>query len=221
MRSLFVIACMLLPTAIAGDPLADSDKCSAEDNTGGFGGQEVACALRCEADDVLSVSVDAVDEDAEVSGTVKCGGLSVHCSGDETCEAEDGFTDVAAAGTCTASSNEALDSGLYVECASQEGVGPPDSDKFCIPGVICVPESDTEPDLEPDAPAPGAPRCSKTTSLDRPDLADCAAISSGMTARMWLVAGEMVGEVCRADDCEVVVPACSVEDGRRTCSIGL
>lgn len=92
--------------------------CTAQDQTGGIGGQTVKCAFTCpDGPGTVSVSVDADDNDAQVSGTASCGDGNAHCSGKDSCGASDTRTS-GGPGACSADSDEAVDSGLYVECSS-------------------------------------------------------------------------------------------------------
>lgn len=101
------------------DPVgtAEDAACTAEDQTGGFGGQSIGCAFVCpDAPGTISVSVDADDNDAQVSGTADCGD-SAHCSGKNSCSGTETRTS-SGPGTCSADSDEAIDSGLYVSCSA-------------------------------------------------------------------------------------------------------
>lgn len=126
-------------------PLGEGDSCTAEDQSGGMGGQSVRCSFNCPSDPgTVSVSVDADDNDAHVSGTADCGGDSAHCSGKNTCSDTE-TRRASGAGSCSADSDEAFDSGLYVECSAgidgaTEGIPGPGSD-ICPtsdPVTICI-----------------------------------------------------------------------------------
>lgn len=105
-----------LVKAVADDP--GSLTCTAEDQTGGLGGQHVKCQFQCEnAPGTVSVLVDADDNDAQVAGTASCGDGLAHCSGKNSCSSTDARK-TGGAGSCSGESDEAVDSGLYVECSS-------------------------------------------------------------------------------------------------------
>jgi hypothetical protein len=107
-------------TSALSDPVgtAKDAACTAEDQTGGFGGQSIACSFVCpDAPGTISVSVDADDSDAQVSGTADCGD-SAHCSGKNSCSGTESRTS-SGPGTCSADSDEAIDSGLYVSCSAE------------------------------------------------------------------------------------------------------
>lgn len=106
-------------TSALSDPVgtAQDAACTAEDQTGGVGGQSIACTFVCpNAPGTISVSVDADDSDAHVSGTADCGD-SAHCSGKNSCSGTESRTS-SGPGSCSADSDEAIDSGLYVSCSA-------------------------------------------------------------------------------------------------------
>lgn len=105
-------------------PDVGNDSCTASDQTGGVGGQSVHCTFTCPAQPgSLNVNVDADDNDAQVSGTAECGGDTVHCSGKNSCSSN-GARRASGAGACSADSDEAIDSGLFVECSASVTDGP-------------------------------------------------------------------------------------------------
>jgi hypothetical protein len=128
---------------------ATERECNAEDNTGGMGGQHVECTFRCTEGDLLTVEVEAMDGDADVSGTADCGGTSAHCTGDRTCVGTDGPARRAQdGGECEGNSNEFWDSGLYVECRADAAAC---SKAGCIldpPPNVGEPEIPNPKDLE-------------------------------------------------------------------------
>ncbi len=96
----------------------DDVTCTAQDQTGGVGGQTVKCAFVCpDGPGTVSVSVDADDNDAQVSGIASCGDGNAQCSGKDSCSGTDTRRS-GGAGACSGDSDEAVDSGLYVECSS-------------------------------------------------------------------------------------------------------
>lgn len=107
---------------LRGVPSTDSVEdatCQDEDQSAGTGGQKVGCTFTCpNAAGSISISVSADDSDAQVSGTAECGTDSAHCNGLASCSATEG-TAAGGTGTCKADSDEAFDSGLYVECTSE------------------------------------------------------------------------------------------------------
>lgn len=129
--------------SIADDPT--SLTCTAEDQTGGVGGQSIKCAFKCEdGPGTVSISVDADDNDAQVSGTAACGDGNAHCSGQDSCSGTDTRRS-GGPGTCSADSDEAVDSGLYVECSSStDNVPKPGDDlgsEWCPvtePEQVCI-----------------------------------------------------------------------------------
>lgn len=114
-----------------GTDLADDDPyhCDDSDQTGGLGGQSVSCSdWECKAHSDVNLYVDADDPDAVVSGEGDCGNGHLQCSGSgaTTDNCSDGdFTTTAGSGSCSGDSDEAYDSGLYVECSASY-VGDPD-----------------------------------------------------------------------------------------------
>lgn len=131
--------------AIANDP--ESLTCTAQDQTGGVGGQTVKCTFTCEdAPGTVSVSVDADDSSAKVSGDASCGDGQAHCSGQNTCDSSD-TRQSGGPGTCSGDSDEAIDDGLYVECSSSTtdsvgpNVGPTGPGEWCPvtePDQVCI-----------------------------------------------------------------------------------
>lgn len=218
-RILLVVLTLLMPTALAMQVGEDTSGCAAEDTSGGVGGQEVGCKFKCGSGNALLVAVQATDMDADVSGTATCGGLSVHCAGEYACSNREAATQEAAEGRCAANSNEAFDSGLYVECKAEEYAGPEETPVVCVPGVMCIPDGEPgEP--RPVAPLPGVEPCPQMIKLDPRSLLGCGAKSSGTSVRMWLVGGTMWGEVCDPNGCQAVQPRCAVQAGLRTCIVG-
>jgi hypothetical protein len=118
--------------------------CSDEDQSGGFGGQHVGCDFSCsDGAGAVSISVRADDSDAGVSGTASCGGGQAHCSGSQTCTSSDPKTG-GGSGDCSADSDEAVDSGLYVECSAAASnlpyhPGPNPGSQWCpVEGAPCI-----------------------------------------------------------------------------------
>lgn len=94
--------------------------CTDEDQSGGLGGQKVKCEYRCEKDMSVRIYAEADDDDAEVSASSECGTATLHCSGEGAtpykCSDKERTTESQAEADCKADSDEAIDSGLYVEC---------------------------------------------------------------------------------------------------------
>lgn len=126
--------------------VAAGTSCTGEDQTGGYGGQSVSCTFICDGPaGTVSVSADADDSDAHVSGTADCAGASAHCSGKNSCSAADTY-DGSGTGDCSADSDEAVDSGLYVECSASKKdlpgpTEPPLGSEICPvtqPQQVCI-----------------------------------------------------------------------------------
>jgi hypothetical protein len=124
--------------------IADDASCSDEDQSSGFDGQNVGCSFNCPTEaGTVTVTVDADDSDATVSGTASCGGDKAHCSGGDSCTDNQARTS-GGGGTCSASSDEFYDSGLYVECSAavtkfDPPIGPKPGSEWCpVDGVQCI-----------------------------------------------------------------------------------
>ncbi len=141
MRLQFVIAVCLLMILTPVAPGAESanTSCHDEGQTNGVGGQQVSCTFECEGRGQISVSVQADDPGATVSGTAECGGGRAHCTGTQSCVDEDSFSGNGTGG-CSADSDELIDSGLYVECTSfGTGDNVPEPDPIFVPRIdVCI-----------------------------------------------------------------------------------
>ena len=122
----------ILMAALTPIPVVAADgSCTDSDYTGGIGGQTVGCPWTCESPSLITVYVDATDNDAGVSGDATCANGASHCSGLGGCSGEPDRSD-GGAGTCKGASQERIDSGLYIQCSSEPAdVGPPVDEKIC------------------------------------------------------------------------------------------
>ena len=118
--------------------------CTDEDQSGGYGGQSVSCDFSCPSDaGAVTIRVDADDSDADVSGTASCGSDNAHCSGGDSCTATEPRTS-GGEGSCSGSSDEFHDSGLYVECSAtvtkiEPPIGPHPGSEWCpVGGLPCI-----------------------------------------------------------------------------------
>lgn len=123
MRNPIVIAMLLLATLNVTWPTGAGagTGCSATDDSSGMGGQKVECSFSCSKTAIINVEASAQDSDASISGTGRCGGVSVHCDDDSdtssSCTDSGGPTSHEdGGGSCSASTDEFWDSGLYVNC---------------------------------------------------------------------------------------------------------
>lgn len=131
-------------TTIGSDSIVQMAKepaksCSYEDQSWGVGGQGGTCTFTCEDHDAISVSVEADNQDASVSGTGDCGGINVHCTGTGSCSDTQVYSDNGQ-GTCSGDSDEAVDSGFYMGCSAST-TGEPPNPEWCPvtePTLVCV-----------------------------------------------------------------------------------
>lgn len=148
--SIGILVLFLLASATPAQALLGNG-CSAEDQTNGHSGQSVSCAFTCPSGSgssagTVTVSVEADDRDAGVSGTGSCPGGSAHCSGQQICEDTSDYNG-GGAGSCSADSDELNDSGLYVSCGARSATGGgPNDPLLCPPLCDGLPPAPT-PDL--------------------------------------------------------------------------
>lgn len=133
-----VVILFAASAASAGNRLEDvrapEGTCEYEDQSGGFGGQSGTCTFSCKENQFITASATADDEDADVSVSGTCDGVTARCSGESpnthTCS-EDSLPDITGgsdlAGKCSGDSDEFIDSGFYMACgAADHPDGPPD-----------------------------------------------------------------------------------------------
>lgn len=199
-----------------GNALAvGGDGCSDEDQSGGTGGQSVGCSFSCpDGAGTVSISVEADDGDAGVSGTASCGGGEAHCSGTQTCSATDGRSS-GGGGSCSADSDEAWDSGLYVSCSSTAGTAVPDIDTDPDPGTVCPVSKPVPVCVNPvcnQFESNLAAKCQVVWSRIVP-LITPTTTSTGF----FIDPSGGVGLACTGFVCHPVEPTCVTRDGVRTC----
>lgn len=185
--------------------IASDLTCDAEDQTGGVGGQSISCGFTCpENPGTVSVSVNADDNDAQVSGTADCSGDTAHCSGRQTCSATEARTGTGT-GSCSADSDEAVDSGLYVQCSASADQLPTPGDD--LGSEICPVTEPLQVCIQP-----------VCYMLDSPLVATCQlvwekmaeAVNPHSTTVAFLVdaAGNAVGLECQGTICVPIEPRC-------------
>lgn len=192
----FVLATLALLPIAAATPAATvwsvlADACSETDNSAGFDGQDVDCVFECLANELVSVTVTAVDEDADVSGQATCGTATPGCSGHHECSGEEPTTS-AGEGTCEGHSTEFWDSGLTVSC-----------------------ESDTIPCENEEKCEVGSDDC----LLD--DICLGEIVGPVVLSRIqFLGGGQATGVACDLEGCVKIAPICDVNESGVTCRIG-
>lgn len=189
-----------------------------------MGGQDVQCAISCIPGDTLTITVDAVDPDADVIGEGDCGDALVECSGKQSCS-DDATTQGAGAGGCAGHSTEFYDSGLKVKCTASGGAGgtDPQPEPFCIEvlgkKVVCVTE-EGEPSGELLACLTSSVGPSSRTKYVPPPPRECELTTESQGSHAFLWMDERAwGVICHAGRCQPVTPVCEVTLGTRTCRI--
>lgn len=195
-------------TAI-GDP-----SCHDEDQSNGFNGQSVGCSFSCPAEaGTVTVTVDADDSDADVSGTASCGGGTAHCSGGDACTATEPRTS-GGDGSCSGSSDEFYDSGLYVECSAavtqiHPPIGPTPGSEWCPVDGVCL-----------------HPACDQFMETSLQSKCDAAWEKlRGALSRDTNSAGYQADETgaaglsCRGFVCVPIIPVCRLDDAVLHCII--
>lgn len=128
---LAIMTLMLLSGSSATDILGIQfdepldENCHYEDQTGGMGGQSGNCGFQCRAGGELTVTAQADDEDAHVTGNLNCGGGHARCTGDGADKNQCSTTVKGkreGIGTCKGDSDETIDSGFYVSCSWDKNV---------------------------------------------------------------------------------------------------
>lgn len=201
-----------LPAVSAPVGSASELACTAEDQTGGVGGQSIACTFTCpDAPGTISVFVDADDSDAHVSGTADCGD-SAHCSGKNSCTGTESRTS-SGPGTCSADSDETVDSGLYVSCSAEvsETI---DDDLGDVRSDWCPVTDPTKVCVQPVCAmflAVKADTCNKVWNL----MVGALTPTSQHTAFFTGVDG--AGLSCAGYVCQPFEPVCIKADSRQTC----
>lgn len=182
-------------------PVVAAPACDAEDDSAGVGGQDVDCTFECEKGNLLSLEVEAADHDADVSGTVKCGGQRAHCTGAKTCTDTTLPSATGGSGACEWHSSEAWDSGLYVKCSADGRVGPPG-----LPPIPCLPAICANPDVPNYLSAPPLEKLCVLGGRAKvnPEL-DCPTAAI-LTVHLWISEGQASALRCDEEAC-VPVPA--------------
>lgn len=194
--------------------VAAGEGCTDEDQSSGFNGQSVSCDFSCpEGPGTVTVKVDADDSDAGVSGTADCGGDSAHCSGQNMCTATEARQS-GGQGSCSGSSDEFYDSGLYVECSADvtriKTPGPqPGSDWCPVEGAPCIQSA-----------------CHQFGSSGLVDKCQAAwqklqgAVGRDTNSAAFQAdATGAAGLSCRGFVCIPVVPVCSIDESVLRCTL--
>lgn len=111
------------------------------DDDWGLGGSSADCSFSCDPYDVISISVSADDDGAQVDGIGSCGDQSVMCDGIGDCSDNSDWwnTETDLQGTCHGETDENWDSGLTLTCSTRPETNVCDRDPF-------DPECDDDPD---------------------------------------------------------------------------
>lgn len=134
----------IIPTAVSIDPSCGTQftDANAPDND--------SCRYRCNAGQLLTISVDASDTDATASGSTRCGNGYAPCTqagGRNHCYGEGGpATSASDKGACDATVDEFWNSAWSYQCAAKDPPQPPcpppcepRDPGTCILGIICCP----------------------------------------------------------------------------------
>jgi hypothetical protein len=214
-----------------------SQSCPYEDQTGGMGGQSGSCDFEC-GPGGISLSVSADDSGATVSGSGSCGGGSMHCRDQASCNSSDtAWTE--GSGTCSGDSDEFYDSGLYVSCSGEAAGGYKDpgdvgEEPICPVGVepsppyprVCVfPDADLAASPGGQLPlnaclirvsvnmtlceAPIPPREVVNRSVAASDrILRTFQGRPGVSAHIFIGEGMVSAIICWGFDCKQVLPTC-------------
>ena len=192
--------------------MAEDLACTAEDQSGGVGGQSIGCTFVCpDAPGTISVSVDADDSDAQVSGSADCGD-SAHCSAKNSCSSTETRTS-SGPGTCSADSDEAIDSGLYVSCSADVdetlddhtgGVGS-DICPVTDPTVVCI------------QPVCGMFPAVQASNCEKVWQAMYKALTPYSVSLAFITGEGGAGLACKGYVCQPFEPVCAKVGSRNTC----
>lgn len=198
---------LLLSVTVTAPASANLGGCRASDYTSGVGGQDVQCTFVCNPNDLVGLTVEAMDADASVQGEADCGGAVLSCSGKQT-GSDDGASKTGGAGACAGHSSEVIDSGLNVTCTTQE-IWPPTIPRVCLGDIcICVEQGRTislESHVEPYLEEMDFVRDAVGSACDeiRPF---CAGARNGDT--IWMVGYEAVAIICGETSCQALPVLC-------------